>query len=53
MFLDILELRVENKKKYLEKNCFGNAVSDLWKNGLNCTLSYFEKKNSKIQTFMG
>ena len=22
MFLDLLEFRVENKKKYLEKNCF-------------------------------
>ena len=29
MFLDILEFRIENKKKYLEKNCFGNVVSDL------------------------
>ena len=36
IFLDILEFRVENKEKYLEKNCCGNMVSDLWKNGLNC-----------------
>ena len=36
MFLDILEFRVENKKKYLEKNCLGNVASHLWKNGINC-----------------
>ena len=36
-FIDILEYRAENKKKYLEKNCFRNVVSDLLKNGLNCT----------------
>ena len=45
MFLDILELRVINKKKHLKKNCFRNLVSDMWKHGLNCTLSYFEKNN--------
>ena len=31
MLLGILEFGVENKKKYLEKNYFGNMVSDLWK----------------------
>ena len=34
MFLNILEFREENNKKYLEQNCFGNVVSDLWKKGL-------------------
>ena len=31
MFLDILEFKVESK------NCFGNVISNLLKNGLNCT----------------
>ena len=35
MFLDILEFRVENKKK-IRKNYFSNVVSDLLKNGLKC-----------------
>ena len=30
MFLDILELRVENKTKSLEKNSSVNVVSNLW-----------------------
>ena len=36
MFLEILELRVENKKKSLEKICFDNVVSDVWQNDLIC-----------------
>jgi hypothetical protein len=36
MFLDILKLRVENKKKTFKKNCFDNPVSKFWKNALNC-----------------
>ena len=36
MFLDILEFKVENKKKVFRKNWFGNVVSGLSKNGLNC-----------------
>ena len=33
-FLDILELEVENKKKYFRENSLENVVSDLWKNGI-------------------
>ena len=31
MFLDIMELREENKNPSLEKNCFDNVVSNFWK----------------------
>ena len=27
----------KTKQKIFRKNCFGNMVSDLWKNGQNCT----------------
>ena len=36
MFLDILEFRIENKKELFRKKWFGNVISDLLKNGLNC-----------------
>ena len=40
MFLDNIELRIENKNFSLEKNCFVILVSDLYKKWLND----FEKK---------
>ena len=52
MFLDIMELRVEEEKK-LRKNSFNNVVSELWKNGLNCLLNYLEENIYKMLTSMG
>ena len=44
MFLAILELQVEEKKKNSsEKNCFDNVVSDFCKNGLICPKKMFLK----------
>ena len=34
MFLDILELTVENDTKQFRLNLFDNVVSDMWQNGL-------------------
>ena len=31
MFLDTMEPRTENKKSSLDKNCFDNEGSDMWK----------------------
>jgi len=31
MFLDTMEPRTENKNSSLEKNCFDNVGSDMWK----------------------
>jgi hypothetical protein len=30
MFLDVLEFRVENKKKFFRENCFENPVSEIY-----------------------
>ena len=40
MFLDILEFRIENKKKFRE-NCFENLVSDLLKKTFMCQQNCF------------
>ena len=53
MFLDILELRVENNKKEFSKNCFDIVVPNLWKNGLNCPWNYLEKNNLENADFNG
>ena len=44
MFLDILELVEENKKKLFKENCDENVVSDLKKNGLCVHKTTFRKK---------
>ena len=44
MFLEILELWVEDKIKSVEKNYFDNVVSDVWQNGLNCLENLLENK---------
>ena len=46
MFLDILEFRVENKKKTMEK-CFENVVSNLWKMAYVSTKLILEKSTRK------
>ena len=33
------------QNKIFRKYCFGNMVSDLWKNGQNCMSNYFEKNS--------
>ena len=47
MFLDILEFRVENKKKLFRENCFENVVSDCKKNSLCVNKTTFRKKMQK------
>ena len=49
MFLDILELRVENKKKMFREKCFENVVSDLWKKNVLVSTKVLLEKNLKIK----
>ena len=53
MFVDSVELWIENNKKKFRENCFENVVSDLEKNGLIGLKKYFKKKcDFKFYSFM-
>ena len=47
MFLDILEVIVENKTKKVRENCLEYVVSDVIKKLPKCPQNYFQKKRKK------
>ena len=50
MFLDILELRIENKKLIFRENCFENVVSDVWKKNVFVSTNGLLEKVQKLKT---
>ena len=49
MFLDILELTVENKKKLFRENCFENLFSDVNNKWFISPQNYFLEKSAKTK----
>ena len=51
MFLNIFELRMENKTKQFGKNCFDNVVKNWFQNDIMCPTHGFKKSAFSIFFF--